>query len=659
MPLPISPRPTALLASDQALFRTQRVQAAIQDAQRQIATGLRIAKPSDDPALISSILMLQRRATQREGELQHIQQASGVLNTADAALGEAHDILIDAHSLASSQIGAASDEATRDAQAEVVSAQLAGMVELANQRHGGVAIFGGRGERQALDGGPFPADQGDLFIPFLGGVRYMGTRDNLAVDAGQSSLIDMNTNGVDAFGSLSARVEGGIDLNPGAADDVPIADIGNAALGPIHPGTLAVTVNGSTTQIDLSTAHSLGDTANLITDAIDSLAPGSGTLTVTPAGFQLSAATGNTITLSDIGTGDTLEQLALPASATGPGFSNGGDLHIRLTPLSKIANLGGGIDLASGLLVSQNATSKVADFSNDETIQDMQNTIDALNLGVRLEINDTGTGLRLISDVSGPRLSVGENGGTTARDLGLLSYGPSTLLSDFRESLGVETQAGEPDIAITLHDGSAFDVNLSNALTVGDVVASIQAAASAAGVGAGGFTVDYATVGTGLTFTDNTTGPGSFSIDNAGLSLAASHLGIAADGGTGVAGATLQGQDNAKVRVDSVFTHLADLRDALQNNSSSGITLAGGALESASERVVSARGVLGARAQRLEQQSQRLQDQSLAEANMLSQLQDADLTEVITRFQQLQTQLQATLQTSAQSLQLSLLDFLR
>ena len=44
---------------------------------------------------------------------------------------------------------------------------------------------------------------------------------------------------------------------------------------------------------------------------------------------------------------------------------------------------------------------------------------------------------------------------------------------------------------------------------------------------------------------------------------------------------------------------------------------------------------------------------------MLSQLRDADLTEVITRFQQLQTQLQATLQTSAQSLQLSLLDYLR
>jgi len=47
------------------------------------------------------------------------------------------------------------------------------------------------------------------------------------------------------------------------------------------------------------------------------------------------------------------------------------------------------------------------------------------------------------------------------------------------------------------------------------------------------------------------------------------------------------------------------------------------------------------------------------EKTTLSDLQDADLTEVITRFTQLQTQLQASLRVGAQNLQLSLLDFLR
>ncbi len=655
MPLnPITPRTTALLASDQAVFRTRKVQQELLEAQRQISTGLRVAKPSDDPARLSAILDLQRRERAREGELQHIETAAVVVNAADAALGEAHDILIEAHSLASSQIGVGSDEATREAEAHVVSAQLAALTELANQRYGDVAVFGGRGEREHINADAPGGAPGDLFVPFLGGVRYLGTRDNLAIDAGASTYLDMTSNGVDAFGSLSARIESTIDLNPGAADDVRIADLGGGDGDGVAPGTISVAVNGNTVQLDLAAADSLGDVATLVTDAIETLAPGSGSLLVTPSGFQLQAAAGNTITLGESGEGTTAAMLALPASSVGPAATFGGDLAVRLTPLTRLANLGGLPDLASGLLITQGGTSKVADFLDDQTIQDMQNTVDALNLGVRLEINRDGDGLNLVSEVSGPRLSVGENGGSTARDLGLSSYGPSTLLSDFGDGIGVETQPGEPDVRVTLHDGTTFAADLSQAATVGDVVDALNAAA--AGVTGGGFSIGYAAVGTGLTFTDTTAGGGAFTIDNAGLSLAATHLGIAGDA---AGGNLIQGKDHAAVRVNSAFTHLADLRDALQSNSTPGITLAGGKLEDDAERVVSARGVVAARASRLDDHSQRLEDLQLAETTMLSQIRDADLTQVLTRFSQLNTQLQATLQTSAQSLQLSLLDYLR
>jgi flagellin-like hook-associated protein FlgL len=43
---------------------------------------------------------------------------------------------------------------------------------------------------------------------------------------------------------------------------------------------------------------------------------------------------------------------------------------------------------------------------------------------------------------------------------------------------------------------------------------------------------------------------------------------------------------------------------------------------------------------------------------MLSTLRDADMTEVITKFMQLQQQLQASLQVGAQNMQVSFLDFL-
>lgn len=44
---------------------------------------------------------------------------------------------------------------------------------------------------------------------------------------------------------------------------------------------------------------------------------------------------------------------------------------------------------------------------------------------------------------------------------------------------------------------------------------------------------------------------------------------------------------------------------------------------------------------------------------MFSNLQDADLTEIITRFTQLMQQLEGSLSVGAQNLRLSLLDFLR
>ncbi len=44
---------------------------------------------------------------------------------------------------------------------------------------------------------------------------------------------------------------------------------------------------------------------------------------------------------------------------------------------------------------------------------------------------------------------------------------------------------------------------------------------------------------------------------------------------------------------------------------------------------------------------------------MLSQIRDTDLSEVITRFMQLQTQMQASMQARAQNLQMNLLNFLR
>jgi flagellin-like hook-associated protein FlgL len=304
----------------------------------------------------------------------------------------------------------------------------------------------------------------------------------------------------------------------------------------------------------------------------------------------------------------------------------------------------------------------VADFSAATTIQDLINEVDRLNLGLRLGISSDGTGLNLVSEVSGIDLSVGENaGGTTATDLGLRSFGLSTLLSDFRFGLGIETQQGSDDLAFELHDGRTFNVNLDGLATVGQVITTINTAAAGLTVGAPGsggtdFNLGLATDGNGFLFEDNTAGPGDFRVTQLNASLAATHLGINKNSG---AGGSLLGDDEAQVRVESVFTHLIKLRDTLVSGNSSGITLAGEAIERDVESVALARAEVGVRSQRAEQQQQRSAELKTTEQSMLSELQDTDFTEVITRFVQLQQQLQAALQIGSQNLQLSFLDFLR
>jgi flagellar hook-associated protein 3 FlgL len=97
----------------------------------------------------------------------------------------------------------------------------------------------------------------------------------------------------------------------------------------------------------------------------------------------------------------------------------------------------------------------------------------------------------------------------------------------------------------------------------------------------------------------------------------------------------------------------------LANNDEPGITIAGSNLEDDLDDIINARAVVGVQSKALQDTQTRAEDQKLQEQSMLSNLRDADLAEVISRYQQLQVQLQASLQMTAQSLQLSLMDFLR
>jgi len=628
--------------------RLQETQRELLQAQDQASTGKRLSRGSDAPSSISAVLYLNQAKIEREQQKVNLEHGSGVLDLADASLRDITDILIEAQQIASSQIGVGSDATTRSTQAEVVDAQLEGAIQAANRKYNNLSVFGGNNGAQ----GDRP-----VFESFLGGVRYTGSTQNLLNDMGALVDLPFNANGLDALGALSSRVKTLVDLDPQAHAGVKLSEIDGARGRGYAAGAVEMTINGGLTVVDLTTADTLDDVVTRINDAITNASPGAGSIALGPGGFSLTANAGNTITITDAAGGFTAADLGIDTTATSATVA-GGDLNVRLTDRTRLADLGTAVDLTSGLRITQGEQTAVADFSSATTVQDMQNVISALDLGLRLTVNDAGTGLDLVSEVSGIELSVGENGGTTAEDLGLRTFGQTTQLSDFRGGVGVETTAaGEPDLSITLHDGTNFTVDLSTANTVSDVVTLTQAAATTAGLTVGvDFDIGLATTGNGFSITDNTAGANDFVVTNAGLSHAAEHLGIKQNAG---AAATIAGTDESTVSVENLFTHLKELSASLRNNDERGISLAGSSLETDIDSVVSARARVGVQARRINDQLVLVEDRDIQEQTMLSQLQDADLTEVLTRFSQLQVQLQASLQVGSANQQLSLLDFLR
>jgi len=642
----ISARTTGLMRSNQLLAQLQQTRQQVFETQQQISSGKKYQDPSDAPGQASSILYLEQQLAAREQHQRNLDHAGSVLKTGDQALGEAADVLREATSLASSQVGVGSDPGTRQSQAKVVDGQIESLLRIANRKHGDQSVFGGDAGGQT----------GKVFESFLGGIRYTGSTQNLKTTVDNGVAESFTSNGVDAFGALSARIQSDVDLNPEPTAETSIEAVDGAQGRGVRLGGIELTVDGTNTKVDLTNADTLGDVTTRINDAIDTIDSTAGSLGISGNGYALTANAGHNIAIGDIQNGNTAADLGIAISAAG-GTTAGADVRTQLTPSTRLNDLGASIDFASGLQISQGPESVTVDFAGDTTIEDMQNTIDRLDLGLRLEINEQKTGLNLASDVSGLELSVGENGGTTGRDLGLLSFGSQTSLSDFRNGRGVKTVEGENDLSISLHDGTSFDINLDGADTVQDVINQVQSAASSAGVAVGSdFTIGLDDNGTGLTLEDNTAGGNDFAVGNANTSLAASHLGIEQNaGGAG----TIDGEDTAPVRAENMFTHLMDLRESLKQNDTAGITFAGDGLQTDLGEVAQARGELATQAKQVEQAKSRSEDREVAEKSMLSKIEDTDMTETITRFTQLQQQLRASLRVSGQNLQQSLLSFLQ
>jgi flagellar hook-associated protein 3 FlgL len=116
---------------------------------------------------------------------------------------------------------------------------------------------------------------------------------------------------------------------------------------------------------------------------------------------------------------------------------------------------------------------------------------------------------------------------------------------------------------------------------------------------------------------------------------------------------------DAQATFDPVFAALATLQSGLTAGNTTTIQSSIDQLDTALDAVNISRAQIGAKTNSLESLKQRQDAVNVNLTGLLSQVKDVDMASAITNFSMAQTVYQASLKASAQSLQVSLLDYLR
>jgi flagellar hook-associated protein 3 FlgL len=631
------------LRTDFLVDSLRRTQRDVFVSQNRIATGRSFVTASEDPVGAARVVDLTRALEQQNQFMANLRHGDNFLAAADNALNEINDLLTQASVIASQNVGDLTSAAEREAEAELVAAIRNELQTIGNTQFNGRYIFGGRDtvERPFVDG--------------AGGVAYVGDTGDLLTRIADGLTVSINMPGNRVFGALSAPIATDIDLTPVLTESTRLDDITGANEREITRGTLVFNESGGAGAftVDLTAADTIGDVVELINEAAAEAGAGF-TASLTDTGLVVTPDD-LPVSITDTSTGVIASALGILTDQPTEDVIAGQTLVARVTRLTPVDALAGGngIDLAGGLVITNGPRTATIDLSSAQTVQDIINAINNAGVFVLAKVKDDGTGIDVFNQVSGSSLTIGENGGTTAADLGIRTFDAATPLDRMNFGRGVTTVEGKDDLRITAKDGSTVDVNLDGAVTIGDVIDLINQAAQDAGVA---IAASFAENGNGIQVSDETGGAGDLSVSGLNLSTAALDLGIAKT----VSGeeTELVGDDVNPTRTEGIIAALVDLENGLRADDTQAISQAGGRLDTLRAEGTRMHGVIGARSQAMQSKLQQMEDAAATTQVFLSEIQDLDYAEAVTRMQASLTQLQANLQASSSIMGLSLLDFL-
>ena len=638
-------RVTNGMMTDTVVFNTQRSTQRFMNLQTAMSSGRRINKPSDDPIGTLRDLSYRNEISNIEQYQKNINRAQSWVNTYDNMTADMKNVLSSVKEIAVAMANGNYDATARAGSATEVEAAIDHFLQLGNSQVENRYVLSGN------------LTQTQPFARSASGITYHGDQGQIEFETAQKIRQLVNVSGSDLLLKPLITLGDTADLNNGVAAATLLSDLNNGSGINLAPPTFTVTDKNRNfgVAVDLTGATTVGDVLSMINARLATAGVNNLRAFIAP--------TNNAILLK----------------ATPDGQVAGGTLLAKL-------NNGNGVDLSPGKVRVSNGTGVDVqiDLSGALTVTDLltqfntQLTAAGVN-NVAMTIDPSGTSLRItdtngvplglaVSEMSsnemtasdlgivgsisptliGTALSpavsfeIDEFGGTVAKELGILGnidadkiggdLDPrlilTTPLSQLQNGLG----AGMGSIVIK-QGSTSVSLDLSNPalVTVQDLLNAVNSSGLSvtAGLNASGRGIQIA----------NNDPTRSFTIEESGAGRTARNLGL--------------------FGASDIMGTLFVLTNALRGDDQEGTGILLRNLDAGMQSLLDSRAEIGSRGLRLETLSSRLDDQKLTFTKRLSEVEDADITELITQLATHENNYRAALNATARIIQPSLMDFLR
>ncbi|WP_146530166.1 flagellin N-terminal helical domain-containing protein [Novipirellula artificiosorum] len=648
--LPVSAnRTSSALTTQRLLYQLSSDQLAIQKQYDQLSSGRRVLRLSDDPAAANRALGLNRSIDRGEQLVRNANSVSGFYDSSDDALSRIDNALIQARGAAVEGVETVISDDVRTAIATTVREAIQSVFAAGNAMFRDQQLLGGILNSDAA----FQYDGNEIVY---GGNSAVGR-----TEVGLGTPSSINVTAAESLGAYSMILEGD-PLNASLDHATRLVDM-RGGKG-VTPGVIRISGGAEYTTVDLRTAGTIGDVA----DVLSSLEISGRKLDVTLLDDSIRVAYADglagTLAIEDSAGSTLAHDLSIenPGGFSAPPII-GDKLMPRVTTSTKIEDLdyGAGVDLSSGITIQQGQQTFNIDLSDVETMGDVLIAINRSGADVHASLNEAEGRVQLRSLRSGVDYSIGENGGSAARSLGIRSATETTRLSELGRGRGLVLNNDSVDLTITRPDGTELGLDLEGAETIEDVLTLIRNHPQNQDTSR--VLVSLNQMGNGIEL-QAPPGAAPIRVSQNQFSNAGTRLGLIAEGESEAFGVMdgsvnkVAGVDYLPLEAGGALDTLMRLEAAILSGNEGEIGRLQSRLDEDLDRASGARSRVGIWSRNLLDMKAATETEIVQMKSQLSNEVDADLATVISDLSQRQIAMEASMRIIGQTSQMTLLNFL-